>query len=125
MQMQFDLQGLAAAGNGQVAMAFGVEVARIVQDMHDRPTEEKPRVLNVSVKFVPQATSDDPDNAVLDSVLTIITVTSNVPKRESSEFRMRATGETLVWQEASPRDPSQAALPFNLGTDKKPEADAI
>ena len=32
MQMQLNLEGLAQAGNGQVTLAFAVEIARIVQN---------------------------------------------------------------------------------------------
>ena len=95
---------------GRVGVAFQQQIKRVVNDMADRPRDEKERKVTLEFKAVPVMD----DQGFLDEVKGKFHVTSSVPKLRSKEysfgFRKSKTGPMLVFNDLSDDDVNQKTI---------------
>lgn len=85
-QVLFGLEALTLLDFGKINALFKSEVARVVADCLDRPTEDKARVVQLKFLFAPSP--DSPGQSDCHNVLVEVEVTSGLPKMRTRIFAM-------------------------------------
>lgn len=89
-------EGRGALDGGRIGIAFQQELKRVVADCEDRPADNKPRTVTLTLAVVPVPTTDG-TVVTLDSISAKFQVSSSVPKRRSKvySFGARAGGQLV------------------------------
>lgn len=106
MKVTLTLEQLAKIDNGKVAAVFQQELRRVVNDCVDRPTDNKPRKVNMTVSVAPQES-----DGVCATVEMEVVVKSSVPDRRTRPYQLEvhARGDVML-NDASPDDVRQRTL---------------
>lgn len=88
MQEKFTLGNLPLIDNGLIAEAFDREMKRLVKDCDERPLEEKPRVLMLSVKITPKPETSG-RGIICDEVVVEFELTGKTPLQRTRLYTMK------------------------------------
>lgn len=109
---EFTLETLASLEGGRVGAAFALAMARLADDVNDRPGDNRPRVLTMKVGVIPNPEED----GTLDSASLICEISEKIPGRSTKPIDMglrRRGGQTkLVFSQAAPHNHRQPGLPL-------------
>lgn len=109
----FDFKGMAELDDARIATAFDQALARIYEDLADRPSLTKARSITLNVTLTPM-----PDEkGRLDDVDVDIQLTEKVPARQTKVYRMSAQRGALLFNEDSLDEPDQGTL--DMGTARR------
>lgn len=92
---------------GRISAAFGAELRRVAVDCDDRPNDDKPRKVTLTLELSPQPDED----GHLASIRGKFHITSTVPKRRSRvyDFGFRNGGQ-LVFNDLSDDNINQRTI---------------
>lgn len=109
------LATLPELDGGIVNAAVNAALKRCEDDCRDRPGEERPRKVTLTIELTPvhNARGD------LDSINVGCDVDDKIPKRQTKLFNMRATPDGTLWDELSPDDANQETIPLEDGDKAK------
>lgn len=110
MQEKFNLGNLPLIDNGLIAEAFDREMKRLVKDCDERPLEEKPRVLNLSVKITPKPETSG-RGIICDEVIVEFELTGKTPLQRTRLYTMKPKNDgTVYFHPDLPSDPDEETI---------------
>lgn len=109
------LADLVEAEGGAVRMWFDGALKVVMDDLLDRPALKKDREITVKLVFQPVA---DQSGALAYAVHRV-TIGSKVPGHATRAIAGRADKDGLVWDDLSPKDPTQMTLDDELNREKQ------
>ncbi len=126
MLRNLDLKGLSEIADGTVQAAFDQHLQRAISDCHNRPGDDKARIVMVAVLVKPVIQQD---GAVVD-VAVECEVSSKVPKHISRtvhcQLRRAQGGAMAVFNDMSQDDPRQGTIDQVIDRENgKPADDGI
>jgi len=111
MQVQyptsFDVKDIMTMDDGRIGEAVRQKLKQILDDCEDRPAVNKPRRVQIQLFVTP--VMDQHGN--LDNVKIGFHVDTKFPAQQSREYQMLYKGGSLLFNELSPENPSQATIP--------------
>jgi hypothetical protein len=107
---KFTLGNMPLLENGIVTASFDAELRRLVKDCDERPLDDKPRVLQMTVKLTP-----NPDvhgqHPVCDTVDVEVEITGKVPTMRTKSYAMKLKQDgTLAFHPDLPDDPDNETI---------------
>lgn len=114
------LDSLKHLDYGKIGLAFDQEVKRVVEDINDRPSLNKPRTITLTLEISPLA--DDGGN--IDAAVVQWHLKHSIPPRKTSPYQMLPTrAGQLFFEPSSPDDPNQQGINFETGEVRGREQD--
>lgn len=83
-RQKLKFESIGDLDSGALRIEFNKQLQALVQDCHDRPYLEKPRVLTLKVALKPVANKQGGPNAMSESIVTAWTCEPKAPTRGSS-----------------------------------------
>lgn len=101
------LESLCRLDGGIIAAAVNAALRQVADDMVNRPADDTPREVTLTIKCKPIA---DPEAGVLDYAEMYHTIGVKIPSRRTKTFRCGAGGGSLTVNDLSPRNPNQRTI---------------
>ncbi len=115
-QKEFSLDNLKYLDSGLISKAFQREVRKMLEDLDQRPSLNKPRVLSLNFYLTPIAG----DHGELDKVDMQTDVSAKYPKRTTRKYAMKANVEDqkITFHPDLPDMPGQRSIMDVAGDNK-------
>lgn len=108
--LELNVDSLKKIDDGRIDVAFQQEIRHVIQDMQDRPGDDRDRIVTLKLVFKPLCD----DRGDLESVNVKMDIGSKVPSRKTKVFDMKARnsarGPMLVFNEDSLDDMDQTTI---------------
>lgn len=116
-ERNFGFAELASLRGGAFRAEVDYEIDQILRDIESRPRDKRARKLLIEVEVKPLTELDASDRLCLWGCEVDTKLSSKVPKLQPGPIVAKVVqeadgGSRLVWNEESPRNPRQGALPF-------------
>ncbi len=106
MKRDLNLSSLATIDEGRLAAAFDMELAKVVEDMNERPGDKTPRIIKLTLRMAPVA-----PGGTIEDVRVEFDIAATVPKKRTKTYSMEVHGtQRVVFSEFSPDNPRQGTL---------------
>ena len=109
MKRKFNLAALPVIDGGMINAAFNRALRRCEEDIRDRPGEDKPRKVVLTVELSPIRDQ----RARLDTIAVAFDIDDSIPKRRSKTYEMLPTEDGALFDELSPDDAHNGTLAFD------------
>lgn len=115
---EFSLRELAEIDGGRIDAAFSLALARLADDVNDRPGDNRPRLLTMKIGLVP----DPNEDGTIDAARLAVEINEKTPARQSKPFDMglrRRNGQTkLMYSPAAVDNHRQPGLPMDTNEER-------
>jgi hypothetical protein len=102
----FSLSELRNLDFGKMDAAFQRELAKIIDDIVDRPEDDRPRRLLLRLAIIPEEITA----GTIETVTAGFEVAAYLPTRRSRPYSMRVTKNGLIFNSEAPENPDQMTL---------------
>lgn len=102
----FTFESLCSMDGGRIAQTLEFEIAKIVGDLNDRPTETSARKVTLQIEFVPVATS-----GTIEEVKVSVQISRAIPSKKTRGYSMGMQGvDKLTYNDDSRGSVRQSTL---------------
>lgn len=122
LQERLTLANLPKLDFGKIDAVFANELERLVRDCEQRPMDDKPRVLNVAFRLVPNIDKNG-IAPTCDTIDVEVEINGKVPVNRTKVYAMKPKHDgSLVFHPDSPEDPDADLLYDNASKRRESQA---